>query len=147
MSSSIRATAACLVLTLGLVGCGKGSSDGKPAAPPTSASQVRAPSSPALEQAKQLIAGGALVVDVRELPEWEEGHLPMAKLYPVGAIGQQLAELEQAAGGKDKPIVLYCRTGSRAAHAKQVLDAAGFTNVFNAGGFRGLSQALGSTTN
>ncbi|MEZ4403843.1 MAG: rhodanese-like domain-containing protein [Kofleriaceae bacterium] len=88
--------------------------------------------------AKQLIASGALVLDVREQDEWDEGHLPQAKLFPVGTVAERLAEIETAAGGKDRPVVVYCKSGGRAGKAKQVLEAAGFTHVVNGGGYRGL---------
>ena len=81
----------------------------------------------------------ALFVDVREQDEWDEGHLPQAKHVPVAAVGDRLAEIEAAAGGKDKPIVVYCKAGGRAGRAKETLEAAGFTNVTNGGGYRALA--------
>lgn len=90
-------------------------------------------------RARELVAQGALTVDVREPGEWEEGHLPQARLIPLGTLPERLAEIEQAAGGKDRPVVLYCRTGSRATRAKQALEAAGFTQVVNGGGLRAMS--------
>jgi phage shock protein E len=35
---------------------------------------------------------------------------------------------------KDDEINLYCRSGRRAELAKEMLEAAGYTNVFNRGG-------------
>lgn len=93
-------------------------------------------------RAPKLIADGALVLDVREQAEWNGGHLAQAKLVPLGTIEERLAEIEQLAGGKDKPIVLYCRTGSRSGQAKQKLEAAGFTAVVNGGGYRALSTSV-----
>ena len=90
-------------------------------------------------EARRLIAGGATVVDVREQDEWDEGHLPQAKHVPVAAVGERLAEIEAAAGGKDRPIVVYCKAGGRAGRAKETLEAAGFTNVTNGGGYRALA--------
>jgi phage shock protein E len=90
-------------------------------------------------RARELVAQGALTIDVREPGEWEEGHLPQARLVPLATLPERLAELEQAAGGKDLPVVLYCRTGSRATRAKQLLEAAGFTRVVNGGGLRAMS--------
>ena len=42
-------------------------------------------------------------------------------------------------GGKDKPVVVYCKSGGRAGKAKQALEAAGFTRVVNGGGYRKLA--------
>jgi phage shock protein E len=124
--------AASLVVAFGLVvsiaACGK----------ETDGAGTGAAADPAVE-AKRLIASGALVIDVREQDEWDEGHLSQAKHVPVATVGQQVAEIEQAAGGKDRPIVVYCKAGGRAATAKQALEAAGFTRVTNGGGYRKLA--------
>jgi phage shock protein E len=130
-----------LLCTLGLTGCDKS----EPKSPTSTTAPAAAAPSADLEQAKQLIAAGALVVDVREQGEWDEGHLAQAKLFPVGTVGEQLAAIEQAAGGKDKPVVVYCKSGGRAGRAKQTLEAAGFTNVVNAGGYRALAAATAPT--
>ncbi|MBK9036226.1 MAG: rhodanese-like domain-containing protein [Myxococcales bacterium] len=132
------ASIATLVLALALpaVGCDK-----DPGTPPG----ATAPGTPTgavddATAAKQFIAGGATVIDVREQDEWDEGHMPTAKLYPVGSIDQHVDEIAQLAGGKDKPVVVYCKSGGRASKAKQVLEAAGFTRVINGGGFRKLAS-------
>ncbi len=58
------------------------------------------------EEANQLVAdhptGGILFLDVRQPQEYAAGHLPGAKLLPLGDLENRLAEL---AGGK--PIVIY----------------------------------------
>ena len=63
----------------------------------------------------------------------------IASLIPAGNLGETTAELAQAAGGKDRQIVLYCKTGGRAGRAKQALQAAGFTDVVNGGSYRAMS--------
>lgn len=126
-----------LVAVLALAGpaCDKKAPDGGAAAGPGPTATTTDP----VADAKRLIAGGALVIDVREQDEWDEGHLAQATLIPVGSVGQRLAEIEQAAGGKDRPIVVYCRSGGRAGAAKDTLAAAGFTKVTNGGGYRKLA--------
>lgn len=85
---------------------------------------------------KQLIAAGALVIDVREQSEWDRGHLAMARLVPVGELAARLDEVAAWAGGdKDAPVVVYCASGRRSERAKGVLEQAGFTHVANGGGF------------
>ena len=115
--------------------------DDKPKAPsaPTAGAPTAARSDPA--KARELMARGALVVDVREAVEWDSGHLPQARHIPAGDIGQRLAEIEQAAGGKDRPIVLHCASGRRSGKVKTTLEAAGFTNVVNGGGYGDLVEA------
>jgi phage shock protein E len=75
------------------------------------------------------IPNGALIVDVRSTEEYQGGHFPGALNVPVDEIGARTAEL----GGKDEPIVVYCRSGRRAAVAKQTLEKVGFTNIVNGG--------------
>ncbi|GAX23963.1 hypothetical protein FisN_26Lh020 [Fistulifera solaris] len=36
---------------------------------------------------------------------------------------------------KDQPILIHCKSGKRASLAKRVLEKAGYTNVWNAGGW------------
>ncbi len=85
---------------------------------------------------RRLIAEGALVIDVREQAEWDRGHLPTARLLPVGELSSRLGEVEAWAGGdKGAPVVVYCASGRRSERAKDVLEQAGFTRVTNGGGF------------
>ena len=88
---------------------------------------------------RQLIADGALVLDVREQSEWDAGHLPTAHLVPVRELPARLAEVDAWTGGdKGKPVVVYCASGQRSERAKGILEAAGFTNVVNGGAFGAL---------
>lgn len=129
-------SAVTLIATL-VIGCGKDKTDAAPGATGPGSSGAAVADDTTI--AKQLIASGAAVIDVREQDEWDEGHLPQAKLFPVGTIDQHTDEIAQLAGGKDKPVVVYCKSGGRAGKAKQVLEAAGFTRVVNGGGYRKLA--------
>lgn len=61
------------------------------------------------------------ILDVREDDEFEEGHIPGAKLIPLGELQRRLHELP-----KDTEIVCVCRSGSRSAWATGLLTAGGF---------------------
>ena len=52
--------------------------------------------------------------------------LPME---PLQVLEQRLGEL----GPKEAPIVLYCRSGNRSAHAASMMRAAGFTAIYDLG--------------
>jgi len=80
----------------------------------------------------QSVSADALVVDVRTPTEYRMGHYDGAINVPLGEIEQRLDEL----GGKDREIVVYCRSGHRSANAKGKLLAAGFTNVRDGGSLR-----------
>lgn len=84
------------------------------------------------------IHDGALVVDVRTDSEYAQGHLDNSQHIPY----QQIVERFKALGiKKDREVVLYCRSGNRAGIAKQALQAAGYTNLFNGGGYQMLIDA------
>lgn len=85
--------------------------------------------------AHRLVAAGALLLDVRTEAEFKEQSLPNSLLIPHDQVQARIAEVSAAVGGdKHKPIVVFCRRGGRAATAKQVLLAHGFTEVTNLGG-------------
>jgi phage shock protein E len=86
-------------------------------------------------QAWELINQGALVIDVRTDREYVSGHLEDALLIPHQKIVSQLKKLELR---KDLQIVVYCRSGQRAGVAERALRDAGYTHIFNGGGFTGL---------
>jgi phage shock protein E len=90
--------------------------------------------SPGQSELKALLDGKATVVDVRTPAEFAAGHHPRAKNIPVDELESRLAEF----GDKSKPVVVYCASGNRSGRAKQILEAAGFQNVVNAGGYRDL---------
>lgn len=79
---------------------------------------------------KEKIQAGALVVDVRTEDEYLDGAYPGAINIPVGELLSRLDELEP----KDRPIILYCATGSRSALAAKLLKVSGWKEVINAGG-------------
>ena len=64
------------------------------------------------------------VLDVRTPAEYAEGHVPGAVNVPHDQIASRLAEVP-----KDKDVVLYCRSGRRAALAADVLTAHGYTRL------------------
>jgi hydroxyacylglutathione hydrolase len=69
---------------------------------------------------------GAIVVDVRSLPEWRSGHIAGALHIPLGRLVSQMAERPRS-----QSVVLVCETGSRSAIGASLLTAAGFTDVTN----------------
>ena len=78
-----------------------------------------------------LDAGRAVAVDVREPDEFAVGHIPGAKLLPLGSV---LARAAEVLPEKDAPWLIYCRTGRRSAEAVQKLDALGYSNLYDLGG-------------
>lgn len=69
-------------------------------------------------------SGEALFLDVREVEEWNQFHIPGATLIPLGELPSRLNEIS-----KDQQIVVYCRSGNRSQSGRDILLDAGFTNV------------------
>ena len=74
-----------------------------------------------------------VVLDVRELDEFQAGHLPMAKLLPYTTITAKSAA--QFVPTKTTKVVVYCRSGRRSAIAAQTLKTLGYTNVVDFGAY------------
>jgi sulfur-carrier protein adenylyltransferase/sulfurtransferase len=83
--------------------------------------------------AADLIGTGALVLDVREPDEYEEGALPDAVHIPRGHLE---AQVENRLTDKTAPVVVYCAGGVRSAFAARTLQELGYTDVVSMdGGF------------
>lgn len=76
----------------------------------------------------------ALLLDVRTLVEYKIKHIPGSKRIGISDVPDKLKKIEEMAGGKEKPIVVYCMSGGRSGKAKDILEKAGFKNVHNLGG-------------
>ena len=92
-----------------------------------------------LEATRLMNQGTTLVLDVRDEKEFASGHLPRARHVPLKELEQRAAELAKF---KEKPVIVTCRTGPRAAAASRVLKRAGFSNVYTLkGGVSAWQQA------
>jgi len=90
-------------------------------------------------QATEMLDNGALLVDVRQLEEFEEAHVAGARLIPLGELSDRLSELQAY---RDRPVIVVCRTGGRSAIGSLILMNAGFTRVHNLeGGMMAWKQA------
>jgi rhodanese-related sulfurtransferase len=72
-----------------------------------------------------------VVLDVRTPAEYADGHIPGAVNIPHTELAARVAELE---GARDRDIVVYCRSGARAAQALEVLEKQGFRRLFHLDG-------------
>ena len=88
-------------------------------------------------EAAALVKSGAMLVDVREPAELADGgRLEGAINRPMSAFAEQAKSLP-----RDRPIVLYCRSGRRSAMAGDILKSLGFTQVYNLGSFEAAVKA------
>mgnify|MGYP000132816859 FL=1 len=74
-----------------------------------------------------------IVVDVRSLEEYNEGHIPNAISVPLETIEN---EAETKLKNKDDLILVYCRSGRRSREAALRLIKKGYTNVIDFGGIQ-----------
>ena len=74
-----------------------------------------------------------LMLDVRELDEWQEGHLPGAIHIPRGSLESRI---ESRVPDHNREIVIYCAVGARSAFAAKTLEELGYEHVRSlAGGY------------
>ena len=92
-----------------------------------------------LKQAHAAIDQGAIVIDVRRPEEYSLSHLDGAINIPHSELADRISEIETY---KDKPVVLYCRSGHRAGIAKEILESKGFQHAINAGGLTDLKSEM-----
>lgn len=91
----------------------------------------------------------ALLLDVRDLPELERsGRAKGAHHVPRGMLefrADAESKMHDPALRRDRPVVLYCAAGGRAALAGRTLKEMGFERVYNLGGLSDWSEAGGAT--
>ena len=89
-----------------------------------------------VEEARQYMAehpeGSYVILDVRQPGEYEEEHIPGAKLIPLPQLADTYPELDP-----EKPTLVHCAIGGRSRVAAQMLNGWGFKEVYNlAGGIK-----------
>lgn len=89
------------------------------------------------EGLEQALQKGAVIVDVRTKQEFEQGHVDGSKNIPVNEIKLKTEIIRKW----NKPVVTVCRSGSRSAIAKGVLQAAGI-EVYNGGTWTNLKNKV-----
>lgn len=69
-----------------------------------------------------------LLLDVRTPAEYRDGHLADATLIPLEQLEGRLSEI---ASHRDRPILIYCRSGNRSTVAAEILAREGFEELYN----------------
>ncbi|MGL5347056.1 MAG: rhodanese-like domain-containing protein [Peptostreptococcaceae bacterium] len=68
----------------------------------------------------------SVLIDVREVDEYSQGHLPQAINIPLGQIERATQQLD-----KNKVYFVICRSGKRSEMAAKTLVKYGFNKVYN----------------
>ena len=69
-----------------------------------------------------------MVVDVRPMNEFADGHILHSLNIPMNGFGKQLGQLEKY---RNRPIIVSCRSGAQSSAACKQLRKAGFDQVYN----------------
>jgi sulfur-carrier protein adenylyltransferase/sulfurtransferase len=77
--------------------------------------------------------GEYTLLDVRQPTEYENSHIPGAKLIPITQLLDRMDELDP-----EKDLIVYCEIGGRSRVAAQILAGRGFKTIYHLkGGIRG----------
>ncbi len=83
----------------------------------------------------ELVAKGAIILDVRTKGEYQGGHVKGSINIPLNVLNGNLSKLK-----KDKPVITCCASGMRSASAKGILKSNGFAEVHNGGSWMNLRR-------
>ena len=70
----------------------------------------------------------AIILDVREANEYEQGHILNSVHIPLSTLSDKIARLEKH---RDQPIIASCMSGARSVNACRMLKKNGFEKVHN----------------
>jgi rhodanese-related sulfurtransferase len=88
------------------------------------------------DEAQKLIDEGAQMIDVRAEHEWAAGRIPGATHLPLAELSERVAEVDP-----ERPVVIYCRGGTRSTMAAAALAEAGYDAAKLSEGIVGWSEA------
>lgn len=94
-----------------------------------------------VRQAASKKVDGATILDVRELHEFVQGHIPGAVMIPLGVLEQRVHELP-----KGKEIVVVCLSGGRSRVGLDIIRKAGYNKSSNLAGGMNAWKAAGYPT-
>lgn len=89
------------------------------------------------ESVKEYMDKGAVIIDVRTVGEFKEGHIKNSKNIPLDNIFSKVNEIKRL----EKPVIVCCRSGMRSSQAASILKNSGI-DVMNGGGWQSLENKL-----
>ena len=91
------------------------------------------------QKARELLDSGALVIDVCSPREFAPRHVKGAVNLPLDQIRRRIEKTEP---NRDRPLLVYCHSGSRSALACRILTNLGYKEVHNLGSFSRASHIV-----
>ena len=85
----------------------------------------------------ELMQKGAQIIDVRTPAEFNGGHIKDSVNIPLDNLQKQLSKIK-----KNQPVITCCASGMRSGAARQMLQANGYAEVYNGGGWTSLQNKL-----
>lgn len=87
---------------------------------------------------ESLIARGAVILDVRTVTEYDDGHIPHSINIPLSKLRTAFVSLDTG-----KTYITCCSHGLRSVKAVEILKERGFRKVYNGGPWTELDQYTG----
>ena len=81
-----------------------------------------------IDELKNKVSQGAILLDVRSKQEYRENHLKGAINIPEYEIDSRI---EREIPKKNQLIVIYCQYGSRSMNVYRKMEKLGYTNIYN----------------
>ncbi len=85
----------------------------------------------------ELVANGAIIVDVRTRGEFQSGHIKGSVNIPLDSLRNNLTKIK-----KNKPVITCCASGARSSSAKSLLKSSGYAEVYNGGSWMRLQNKI-----
>jgi NADPH-dependent 2,4-dienoyl-CoA reductase/sulfur reductase-like enzyme/rhodanese-related sulfurtransferase len=82
-----------------------------------------------VSEVRELVESGAYILDVREVGEFDNGHLQNAVNIPLSELRERMHEIP-----KDRPVYVHCRSAQRSYNAVMALLHSGYHDVYNVSG-------------
>lgn len=84
---------------------------------------------------QEYLEKGAIILDVRTLPEWNDGHTDGAKHIVLNTIPENIEEIKSW----NKPVIAVCKSGGRSGQATDFLAQHGI-DIINGGPWQNVDQ-------
>jgi len=86
----------------------------------------------------ELVAKGAMIIDVRTKGEFAGGHIRGSINIPVDQLEKNLNKIKD----KSRTVITCCASGARSASAKSILISKGYANVHNGRSWQSLKNKI-----